>query len=419
MRNFWISFNRMHKVLAIIYSVTPRLFFLMPCIAILGAVLPFVNYFFSARIIDALSSASSRSVLLLYAAVAVGLNAIILLSMNALSGMRDIQLHHLNVRYEVKMGEKTLDMDYKDIESPTVHELKRAIDQTKMRIGGITAIASKIEGILKNAISLILAFFTVWQLFSIHHQNSASLHPSFWSSAWPLAILLIFVIFSILWTGKMQLKSNGKITDLNMRMNEANGSAFLFMQLISDYRHGKDIRIYNLKGFLSESFQKLWDSSIGAQLFKEMARLRGFPPSISAAAGAIISAMAFLLAGMKALSGEISVGSVVLYAGSIQVFVSNISALMFSIGELLGDCDLQEPFLKFLDIPSTMPNGTTHIEQQKSTQYEIEFRNVSFKYPGNDTWILRHLNFKIEFGERVAVVGMNELREDYDDQAIM
>lgn len=407
MHNFRISFIRMYKVLAIIYSLTPQMFILMPCIAILAALLPFVNYFFSALIIDALSSASGINILLLYAAVTVGLNAVIILSINALSSMRNIQLHHLHVRYEVKMSVKTLDMDYKDIESPTAHELKRSIDQTKMRIGGITTIASETEGILNNAISLILAFFMVWQLFSNQNRISDSVQSSFWSSAWPLVILLAFVVLSILWTGKIQLKSNVKITDLNMRINEANGSAYLFMQMISDYRHGKDIRIYNIKELLSQSFEKLWDSSIGALLFKEMAQLRSFPPSVSAAAGAIISAMAFLLAGMKAVSGEISVGNVVLYAGSIQVFVSSISALIFSIGKLLGYCDLQEPFLKFFDIPSTMLSGYSYIEKRKNTQYEIEFRDVSFKYPGNDEWILRHVNFKIKFGERVAVVGMN------------
>jgi len=395
----------MKKILAIIRSLTPRIFLLMPCIAILGALLPFVNYVFSSLIIDVLSSAPKMNILLLYAGATVGLNAAIILSMNALSGIRNIQLHHLHVRYEAKMGEKALDLDYKNIESPTMHELKRDIDQTKMRIGGITTIASEIEKILKDIVSVVLAFFAIWQLFS--NQSKITVHTSFWNSAWPLVILLAFAILTIFSTVKIQLKSNEKIAELNMRMNEANGSAFLFMQLISDYRHGKDIRIYNLKELLSDSFEKLWGSSIGARLFKDMARLRSFPPSVSAAAGAIISSIAFLLAGMKAVSGEISVGNIVLYAGSIQVFVNSISALVFSIGELLGYCDLQEPLLKYFDIPETLSSGTSHIVKQKNIPYEVEFRNVSFKYPGNDVWVLRHASFKIRSGERVAVVGMN------------
>jgi ATP-binding cassette subfamily B protein len=407
MRNLRSSFSAMRRVLAIIYSLTPQLFLLMPCIALLGALLPFINYYFSAVIINALASGSGMKILLLYAAAAVGLNAATILLISALSGVRDVQTYHLSVRYDVKIAKKTLELDYKNIESPTVHGLKRSMDQTKMRIGGITTIASEFEDILKNTMSLIIAFIMVWQLFYNQNKVSASRHTSFWTSAWPLVILIIFVVVSVLWTGRMQLKSNGKISDLNVRMNEANGSAFLFMQLISDYRHGKDIRIYNIKEFLSKSFDDLWNSSIGAKLFKEMAQLSSLPPSISAAAGSLIAAMAYLLAAMKAISGEISVGNVVLYAGSIQVFVGAISVLIFSVGKLLGYCDLQVPFIEFCDIPNTTINGTTHIKKQQEIQYEIEFKDISFKYPDSDVWVLRHLNLKIKSGERIAVVGMN------------
>ena len=37
----------------------------------------------------------------------------------------------------------------------------------------------------------------------------------------------------------------------------------------------------------------------------------------------------------------------------------------------------------------------------------IEFRDVSFKYPGADTWALRHMNMKFKVGQRMAVVGQN------------
>ena len=40
-------------------------------------------------------------------------------------------------------------------------------------------------------------------------------------------------------------------------------------------------------------------------------------------------------------------------------------------------------------------------------EYEIECRDVSFRYPGTDTWALRHVNLKFRVGERLAVVGKN------------
>ncbi len=38
---------------------------------------------------------------------------------------------------------------------------------------------------------------------------------------------------------------------------------------------------------------------------------------------------------------------------------------------------------------------------------EIEFKNVSFKYPKTDNYIFENLNFKIPKGQRLAIVGLN------------
>ncbi len=39
--------------------------------------------------------------------------------------------------------------------------------------------------------------------------------------------------------------------------------------------------------------------------------------------------------------------------------------------------------------------------------YYIEFENVSFKYPGSDTYALRNITVQIESGQKVSVVGQN------------
>lgn len=53
-----------------------------------------------------------------------------------------------------------------------------------------------------------------------------------------------------------------------------------------------------------------------------------------------------------------------------------------------------------------MQQGNFHV-QKKDNKYEIEFKNVSFKYPGTENFVLENLNFKLRNGERMAVVGMN------------
>ena len=62
---------------------------------------------------------------------------------------------------------------------------------------------------------------------------------------------------------------------------------------------------------------------------------------------------------------------------------------------------------EFLDIPNQMYQGSLTTEKRSDRQYEVEFRDVSFKYPGSSVWALRHVNMKFKVGERMAVVGEN------------
>ncbi len=66
-----------------------------------------------------------------------------------------------------------------------------------------------------------------------------------------------------------------------------------------------------------------------------------------------------------------------------------------------------EPCYEFLDIPNKMYQGSLTTEKRSDRQYEVEFKDVSFQYPGTDIWALRHVNMKFKIGSRLAVVGMN------------
>lgn len=54
-----------------------------------------------------------------------------------------------------------------------------------------------------------------------------------------------------------------------------------------------------------------------------------------------------------------------------------------------------------------MYRGKLPVEKRLDNQYEIEFRNVSFRYPGTETYALKNLSLKLHIGERMAIVGMN------------
>ena len=58
-------------------------------------------------------------------------------------------------------------------------------------------------------------------------------------------------------------------------------------------------------------------------------------------------------------------------------------------------------------VPNSTYQGSLTTEKRSDRKYEIEFKDVSFRYPGTSTWALRHVSMKFDVGGRLAVVGEN------------
>ena len=54
-----------------------------------------------------------------------------------------------------------------------------------------------------------------------------------------------------------------------------------------------------------------------------------------------------------------------------------------------------------------MYKGTLAVEKRDDIDYDIEFRDVSFKYPRTENWALRHVNLKFKISDKLAIVGEN------------
>lgn len=60
---------------------------------------------------------------------------------------------------------------------------------------------------------------------------------------------------------------------------------------------------------------------------------------------------------------------------------------------------------RLADIVLTEPEPLPSLAVALPTESSIEFRNVSFRYAENEAWVCRHLSFRVEPGESVALVG--------------
>ncbi|MBQ3242548.1 MAG: ABC transporter ATP-binding protein [Oscillospiraceae bacterium] len=85
----------------------------------------------------------------------------------------------------------------------------------------------------------------------------------------------------------------------------------------------------------------------------------------------------------------------------------SIFELTALFGILKTNAEYLDTTFEFLDIPNSMYQGSLTTEKRSDRQYEVEFKNVSFKYPGAETYALKNVSMKFKVGKRLAIVGEN------------
>ena len=115
----------------------------------------------------------------------------------------------------------------------------------------------------------------------------------------------------------------------------------------------------------------------------------------------------YLVVVSKSLLGAISIGMLSQYLGSLINFTSNLSKFLEGVALYKTNTPYAELMMDYLHKKSEFYNGSLTTEKRSDKKYEVEFKNVSFKYPGTDNWVLKNINLKFDLGKKLAIVGQN------------
>jgi ATP-binding cassette subfamily B protein len=120
---------------------------------------------------------------------------------------------------------------------------------------------------------------------------------------------------------------------------------------------------------------------------------------------AVVGGAVYLLIGLRALAGMYAVGSVVQYVGAVTALVTAVTALLGDLGRAVNNAAYIKPLLDFLNLPDLLAKG--YKPMPTAAEIQFEFRDVSFCYPGSETYALKNLNMTLNANRRLAVVGRN------------
>lgn len=103
----------------------------------------------------------------------------------------------------------------------------------------------------------------------------------------------------------------------------------------------------------------------------------------------------------------ITVGSFSMYLNALNTFNSASKGIATSIIDIASQSKYLSRFVEFMDLKSTFRTGTKVLSEVVEVNPRISFENVSFKYPGQETYALKNININITPTKSIAIVGEN------------
>lgn len=222
--------------------------------------------------------------------------------------------------------------------------------------------------------------------------------------------LLVFLmvpaaVIAIAWFQKHLLAGNRKIRELNSTIT-------------SDFNEGitgaRSIKTLVIEDLMNDDFQKDTDHMFTQSV--HTARYSAALISLLTMMSSLVLAIVLTKGGQLTSSGLIMLGTLSVFMSyalnmvePVQMIIETISALISIQVNIERFVNLMETKSDVADSPEVIAKyGDTF--QPKKENWEplygdVEFKDVSFRYPDGTEWILQHFNLKVPQGTNVAIVG--------------
>jgi len=323
----------------------------------------------------------------------------------------DIQFIHKTLMYnnELKnIAEKLYKIEYSKLESSKFKELIHKHSEAQERVySAFTTFALMIRDFVFGMVTIILSIILILPLFKVGFTATGN---TFFEKPIFLFSVIIAVIIMAIMILLIALKMNKNQFELENKYAVLNKIFYYFLNMFSDYKTGKEIRLYKEQTIINDTAtSKLIDD--GETILRKASLKSARSSSIVAILASIVGFGVYLFIGIKGLLGLFSVGSLVLYCGSFMQIVKGVMKMTWTFGQTEKIIPLVNYYFQILNTSDEMTYGTKELDF--TDHFDIEFKNVSFKYPDGRDYVLKDISFKANRGDTIAIIGSTGSRKIY------
>jgi len=179
-----------------------------------------------------------------------------------------------------------------------------------------------------------------------------------------------------------------------------------YSDLLVDKDRVKEVRIFGLADLFIRRYSEVFQT-----YYQGLRRLILHESIWHIAIGAVASLTNFIfyvLIARQVFTGQIMIGDYTLYTGAILSVSSCVTTLINRSGSIYeGTLFIDNP-IAFMKEPFKVSSPAENpLPVARGVGHRIEFKHVSFRYPGMERYVLKDLNFVLEPGQTMVLVGLN------------
>ncbi len=281
----------------------------------------------------------------------------------------------------IRLMEHAATLDLEDFEDP---ELQDKLDRARRQTMGRMNLMSQLFGQAQDAVTVV-SFAAGLLVYA------------------PWLIVLLAVALIPAFIGESHF--NAMNYSLNFQWTPERRQLEYIRQMGASVETAKEVKIFNLNRFFIARFRELSSKFFIAN--RALARRRAFWGTLLAALGTAGYYVAYAYIAWRTVKGDFTIGDLTFLAGSFRRLRQLLESLLIGFSQVAGQALYLDDLYSFFEIEPEIASKPDALPVPRPITQGFVFENVGFRYPDAEKWALRGLDFQLNDGEVLALVGEN------------
>ena len=366
-------------VISLIWQTSPKFICAKFAIVLVNTISPFIMIIFPKLIIDSIIGGGDW----INTFHLIAIMGIVLLVTTLLSTFLSAtaQKYGDTIQYDLVRiyGKKVMSLNYEDLENPAVLDM---FEKSKCGFN-MYDFFDKIVAVITNVLSFIgyaAILFTYSRLM--------------------LIIVVAVVVINLICNAKKNkyyYKAGEDVAPMNRKFAYLAG-------LMYGFDYAKEIKVGGLSDYITDKYD---DNIVGfKKIFRTLYRHVFLLSGVSSLTSVIQTFTLYSVVAYSAIQKTISIGDFTMYISSISAASGCLLTIVSAMIDISKNTKYATDMRLFFEMERKTEMGGI-LPDRSANNVDIEFRNVSFKYPRTERYVLRHISFTVHSGEKISIVGKN------------